>query len=187
MKYKIGDKVKVRTDLIADEVYGGQSFMSGMKPFVGKIYTISRIDSDQKYYMFEEIGWVWTDEMIEGPVKTPFTKSDLKTGMVVEYRNGSRRLVLRDYQGTGKNLLIGDRWASFNFYNEDLTYDSGDKNYDIVKVYAAKDFCATLRLLDKECCEYRVVWERKEIKEVTLEQIAEKFGVPVDQLRIKNS
>ena len=186
MKYKIGDKVKVRTDLIVDGVYGGQSFMSGMKLFAGKIYTIRKIDSDRKYYMFQEIGWVWTDEMIEGPVKTPFTKSDLKTGMVVEYRNGDRRIVFRNYQGTGKDLLIGDRWASLNDYPEDLADDSdGDRNYDIMKVYNAKDFCATLRLLDKKCCDYKVVWERKEIKEVTLEQIAEKFGVPVDQLRIK--
>lgn len=185
MKYKIGDKVKVRTDLIVDEEYGGQSFMSGMKLFAGKIYTISKIDSDQEYYMFEEIGWVWTDEMIEGLVKASFTKSDLKTGMVVEYRNGSRRLVLRDYQGTGEDLLIGDRWSSFNFYNEDLTYSSGDKDYDIMKVYVAINYCDTLYLLDSKCCKCRVVWERKEIKEVTLEQIAEKFGVDVKRLRIK--
>ena len=137
--------------------------------------------------MFKEIGWVWTDEMIEGLVlvETSFTKSDLKTGMVVEYRNGSRRLVLRDYQGTGEDILIGTGWRSFDNYTENLTDGGGDKDFDIMKVYAASDYCGTLHLLDKKCCEYKVVWERKEIKEVTLEQVAEKFGVPVDQLRIK--
>ena len=186
MKYKIGDKVKVRTDLIVNGVYGSQSFMPEMKPYAGKIYTISETYFGNNSYEFEEIDWYWTDEMIEGLVETSFTKSDLKTGMVVEYRNGSRRIVFRDYQGTGKDLLIGDRWASLNDYPEDLADDDdGDRDYDIVKVYNAKDFCATLRLLDKKCCDYEVVWERKEIKEVTLEQIAEKFGVDVKNLRIK--
>lgn len=187
MKYKVGDKVKVRTDLIVDEIYGGKLFMPEMKQYAGKIYTIYQISSKQTFYLFEEVGWIWTDEMIEGLVEASFTKSDLKTGMVVEYRNGSRRLVLRDYQGTGEDILIGSGWRSLNDYTEDLADSDDDKDYDIMKVYVAINYCDTLYLLDSKCCKCRVVWERKEIKEVTLEQIAEKFGVPVDQLRIKNS
>jgi hypothetical protein len=30
-----------------------------------------------------------------------------------------------------------------------------------------------------------LIWERKEFVEITMDQIAEKFGIPVEQLKIK--
>ena len=40
MKYKIGDKVRIRRDLIVDEYYGKEHFMLEMAKFRGKIVTI---------------------------------------------------------------------------------------------------------------------------------------------------
>lgn len=65
MKYKVGDKVKIREDLIIGKYYGGDSFMQEMAKFRGKIVTIRDIDCGE--YTIEELkfGWHWTDEMIK--------------------------------------------------------------------------------------------------------------------------
>ena len=66
MKYIIGDKVKVREDLIVNKSYGERNFVRGMKPYIGKIMTISCVN-DYAYYFKEDEGkWNWTDEMLEG-------------------------------------------------------------------------------------------------------------------------
>lgn len=64
MKYKVGDKVKVRENLIHGEKYGGMTFyMDGWK---GEVVTISLINSLGCYEIAEdEDKWAWTDEMFE--------------------------------------------------------------------------------------------------------------------------
>ncbi len=67
MKYKVGDKVRIREDLIAGEYYGCEYFSSFMNYFLGKVCTIS--DMDENTYLLKEdedtCKWRWTDEMIE--------------------------------------------------------------------------------------------------------------------------
>ena len=71
MKYKVGDKVRVRKDLVANGGYGGNVFAKHMASFKGQQVTIKRV-RDEKYYMAEDDGiWHWTDEMLE-PVEEPF-------------------------------------------------------------------------------------------------------------------
>lgn len=68
MKYKVGDMVKIREDLIESEWYGYEYFSEYMKGFLGKVCTISDIDEDA-YILKEDEGtwkWRWSDEMIEG-------------------------------------------------------------------------------------------------------------------------
>lgn len=70
MKYKVGDKVRVRKDLCAGDgkVYHmeggryGDTFVSAMAHLVGKVVTIRAAD---KMYAIEEFGYNWTDEMFE--------------------------------------------------------------------------------------------------------------------------
>ena len=66
MKYKVGDKVRVRKDLVIDSSYGREDFVSEMKQFVGKIVTISKM-IDEEYMILEDDGdYAWTEEMFEG-------------------------------------------------------------------------------------------------------------------------
>ena len=66
MKYKVGDKVKIRRDLKTLEVYGDQLFVEQMDKYKGKSVTISEVFSDT-YYIKEDKdeNWSWTDEMFE--------------------------------------------------------------------------------------------------------------------------
>jgi uridine phosphorylase len=70
MKYKVGDKVRVRSDLYDDGIYGGYDFSEEMERYKGKIVTIISTgrDCERDYYEIEEddTKYAWTDEMFEG-------------------------------------------------------------------------------------------------------------------------
>lgn len=109
-----------------------------------------------------------------------FTKNDLKTGMIVELNNGNRYLLVND-------TLIGvTGQMNFSHYNENLIYN-GDNTYNINKVYLhenhywGRGFNETLKSL----CGATLLWERPKEVELTMQEIADKFGIPVEQLKIK--
>ena len=66
MKYKIGDKVKVRNDLVVNKKYGSQTFVPTMAKFTGEqiikeVYTQGyTIKADKNLWQY-----LWTDEMFE--------------------------------------------------------------------------------------------------------------------------
>ena len=67
MKYKVGDKVRVRKDIVDNSKYGGELFTGEMRQFVGKVVTISELLDDDKYFIREDTSeYAWTDEMFEG-------------------------------------------------------------------------------------------------------------------------
>ena len=66
MKYKIGDKVLVRSDLEEGKTYGDEVVMSDMLYFKGKIVTIEHVDYPNCYRIKEDPDqWHWTDEMFD--------------------------------------------------------------------------------------------------------------------------
>lgn len=66
MKYKIGDKVLVRSDLEEGKKYGNEVVMSDMLFFKGKIVTIEHVDHPDCYRIKEDPDqWHWTDEMFD--------------------------------------------------------------------------------------------------------------------------
>lgn len=68
MKYKVGDKVRVRSDLQISRRYGTYMFASGMDDYKGSVVTISKAHQNLYFYCIEEDGgrWIWADEMFEG-------------------------------------------------------------------------------------------------------------------------
>lgn len=64
MKYKVGDKVKVRSDLKCEEYYGGVPFTSEMNRFKGMEFTITRVNNGGYYETLETL-YNFTDEMLE--------------------------------------------------------------------------------------------------------------------------
>lgn len=64
MKYKVGDKVLIRSDLINFENFGHYSFVPDMEPYKGKICTIEAIDGTGYFLKEDGDKFFWTDEMI---------------------------------------------------------------------------------------------------------------------------
>ena len=105
--------------------------------------------------------------------------SELKPGMVVEYADGTRRLVMMfddELMLTGKT---GCQLSISKWYNEDFTHKEYGAN-DIVKVY-----WGILGTFDALITPSRLLWEKPTIIELTIEQIAKKFNIKPDQIRIK--
>lgn len=63
MKYKVGDRVRVRSDLKVGKGYSAHTFAYDMFKFEGKIVTIESV-WEQGYRIEEDTYW-WTDEMFE--------------------------------------------------------------------------------------------------------------------------
>ena len=63
MKYKIGDKVRVRKDLVPNSEYGGICYVELMDKFKDKECIITYVD-DTSYHINDSKYW-WTDEMLE--------------------------------------------------------------------------------------------------------------------------
>ena len=67
MKYKVGDKVRVRSDLAVGKTYGhGYQFTNDMSCYMGQVVTIARV-GDDFYKIKDDIDYrSWSDEMFEG-------------------------------------------------------------------------------------------------------------------------
>lgn len=80
-------------------------------------------------------------------------KSDLKDGMIVEYKNGKRRLFINNI------LLDTNNYNNLDNYREDLTNEFID-DHDIVKIFEFKEG-ALEDVLYK--FKLKLIWERKEM------------------------
>lgn len=89
MKYKVGDKVKVK------EYLRGRSYPHGLNDdmlgFEGKTVTISYVA--ESYYSIQENSWFWDEEMFECLVEaeTETTKKEIKL-------EGNMRFEIKDYK-----------------------------------------------------------------------------------------
>lgn len=135
MKFKVGDKVKV----IAKRY--GHEFD------IGEIVKIEEV-SDRGGYKCSslkknKLWWMGEDEFVEWK----FTKSDLKDGDIVTYRNGLKKIV------SGDKLYGNDLFTSLRYYPEDLKDVDGEEKNDIVKV--------------ERPVKYETVFEREEVLDET--------------------
>jgi hypothetical protein len=104
-------------------------------------------------------------------------KSDLKTGMWVEYRNGEKRMVaLNTKEG---DVLIGIEYgrALLSGFNENLEHKFHN-SMGIVAIYQANCYGDILK--EEKA---KKIWERQEVIEMTLEEACKKLrdtmGKPV--------
>ena len=114
MTYQVGDKVKVREDLVDFEVYGGLDWLApGMTSLSGKILTITDLDEycDGYVYDFEETVFTLSEEMIECKVvfKIKCTRSQDDRFIV-----GEEYFVDKDGQIVGDNMIVGLTISSYN-------------------------------------------------------------------------
>ena len=103
------------------------------------------------------------------------TKSELKPGYVVRYRDGNLRMVM---PLSGGDAIIGIEsspgWGYLENWNQDLTNKQGHKNLDIVEVYGYSK-SSSLAFIFREA-DRKLLWKRPEKKKYTYAQLREILG-----------
>ena len=69
MKYKVGDKVRVREDLISNKKYVDYTFVYDMNQYKGKEFVIEYVEATS-YKLRDINGWWFTAEMFESSTET---------------------------------------------------------------------------------------------------------------------
>lgn len=131
--------------------------------------------------------------------KRIMTKKDIRPGMVVEFRNGLKNFAVKVELGYDKQetiIFIGPTgYMSINSYNEDLLVKShfyGKEKepspWDIMNVYDTNQIYGVGiqgLLSNNRHKDFNLLWTRKEVVEISLADISQKFNVPISQIRIK--
>ena len=181
MKFKVGDKVMISNS------------WEGRSGEVGEI-TRRNIWEDYAYRVTFEDGVYesFKEEEIElVKEKQQFTKSDLKTGMGVVLRDGTKGHVLL---GTVAGDVIrfinegSNQWASVDEYDENMI-DCDMSAMDIVEVYSSRFAyaCLTDRVFNQDCA-YKREEPKQEPKpepepeptKMTMKEINEHFGKAIE-------
>jgi hypothetical protein len=107
-------------------------------------------------------------------------KKDLKTGMVVELRNGDKYLVMLNPETEGRELISFESgWMPLSKWFDNLIFYNSDNDWDIVKVYSFGDYICRLfdDNYDTESL-LMLIWERNEESiEMTIPEIEKKLGI----------
>lgn len=137
MKFKVGDKVRVIKCSIDGERCKN----------LNKVSTITEIGEHLCYpYMLKDIREIFKENEL-ALVEKQFTKSDLKDGDIVTYRDGRKKIVFEDkFYGSNHFVLL-------KYYTEDLKDIDGEEENDIVKV--------------ERPVKYETVFEREEVLDET--------------------
>lgn len=170
MKFKVGDRVRV-TEAVTDH----------RQTEIGKIVTITDINGrglsyyarkDVNYYDVNDSIFIFYEDELE---LAPFTKADLKDGMVVEYCDGDRRMVL------GDKLIGYDSWVDIVAFNDNLECKN-NKDLNIDKVYNSDSHILKDYFKDKSLT---LIWERNKeeeesAKKMTVAEVEKELGYKVE-------
>lgn len=115
----------------------------------------------------EECRKCW-DRVITGTEDKEMTRADLKDGMVCERRDGELMMWFNGMLCGMKSYCSG--------IGEDLKNIIGYSDLDIIRVYRTNGLTLTDMLVKRRLT---LIWERKEPKEMTLEDIERELGYPV--------
>ena len=94
------------------------------------------------------------------------TKSDLRTGMIVELRNEERYMVLKEekletYSHVNQLIMFVNQYGFMDGdgFNDDLKDNGYGYEYNIVKIY--KPCIRAFKYLFDDCDSSNLIWERK--------------------------
>ena len=114
MRFKVGDKVRVKDYLEVDEMYGDLYFGDYMEHFRGQIVTISEVYD--YYYCIEEDNCEmgWNDEMLE-PINKIESKKTESEEIKMEQNNNKLEQLKAEFEGLVKQYKIEMETFQTNF------------------------------------------------------------------------
>ncbi|MBF1028073.1 MAG: hypothetical protein HXL05_00905 [Candidatus Nanosynbacter sp.] len=128
-KFKVGDKVRVRKNLVKGRQYGRIYYNADMAALglSGKTFTISGVDISA--YRLENYGFWWSDEMLEPAEKT---LDNLCRGDMIRDSHGDTRKILAALDGCYLLNYGGSEDATGDWYTvaelKKLDYQVFDPN-----------------------------------------------------------
>ena len=194
-KYYISKKGKICCDPIDCKTEGYNHIVYSLERFekefpykVGEVVTYFDRNNKTIHLLIQNIRWnptkhggtveyvlqngvITTGENLK-PMKKEL-KDYLKPGYIIEYEDGDRCLLTQDIHGKVFGIGIGKSqlWDSLTEFPD-----------YIVAVYQINNPTHLHNINNWK--ELTKVWERKEV-ELTMQEIADKFGIDVNQLKIK--
>ena len=145
MKYKKGDKVQIRSDLVIGKTYGKEEWCTSMDHLRGKTVTIAKVGA--YYYNIEEYSYAYSDEMIEGLAEEQSDRLENNLIYHSEDTNGDFWMIGRVLDSSIENLhssqlnckaLIINSNKEFRTCN--WCYKSSSRNYRLANVDETKWF-----------------------------------------------
>ena len=118
MKYKIGDRVRIR-NLEVNDVYGEVYVIDEMLEYCGKIVEIEKINNtfNDRYYILKDCKLLWHGDMLE-PIKVETKKTKEKTSLekALELLNMTEEEMNREYDKKDITELGVEITNKFNNY-----------------------------------------------------------------------
>lgn len=170
MKFKVGDKVKIRRDLSSDNNYM-LSVTDTMAKYRGEIMTIKKIDiTYPKSYLLEEdrCNFNWTEDMFEQNIKP--TKEELfkmPLGTIIKTDREKHNIYIK----VGENDFCNDNCDHIEDHciEDDLTLLN---KYDGTKIVEIQEPT------------YITIYKADEaIKEMTIAEIEKELGYPIKVIK----
>lgn len=176
MRFKVGDKVRVREGLVAGNEYGDLFFNNIMSQLCGKSAEVDKVHDDGTYSLKSSI-YYFNDAMLE---PAPFTLSDLRPCMVVKQRDGDVGIVSTMDGGRFCINTESGLWMGLENQRDDLT-DRRVASSDIMEVYGFSKYAHEANKISTE--DRELLFKREEPKpkrKMTVAEICKELGEEIE-------
>ena len=172
MRFKVGDKVRVREDLVVDEKYGDLHLTKCMERFKGQIVTIEEVrEEDRTRYNLKEDDnkfW-WSTEMLE-PIEREKNNMNIEE-LNLEYKNKMDAL-MEEYKTKVKEITDeeepfiekGQEYFNINRYFEIEKFNYSDDGFDRGLLESGNMFPFTEETEDKVRKEVKLIAKRRRLQ-----------------------
>lgn len=173
MKFKVGDKVVVKNDLVVDNRYEGFKFSDEMFGLKGKTLTITEIREGSsvlginKHYKVKENGYSYTNSMLNPSNDYKHFESGISFKVNDDRTISFESSSLTEEHFT-RRIQSGDKKALYVLIDDNDTYESATLKVD------------ELHELRKFICEFDdYVQELSKGKEMTIDDIEKELGYKI--------
>lgn len=178
MRFKVGDKVMLHKP-VGERRNKELKWMEYFNPLVGRVFTIVFADDDDTYQV-EEVPYWFQGSWLELMKGAEMQKKDLEDGDIVEFVDGRRAVVWDSYfMMSPRKDLVMSSWT-----NDLINTGSLGHRLDVIKV--KKQPAYPFEYLKDNTFPTSWSWERRDIKEVTMAEVEEKFGCKVKIIKGDN-